>query len=335
LTLRTDWPILVTGATGFLGHTLCPYLVEGGYRLRVLVRPLSDYAFLQPLGVEWAWGDIRDAAAVRAAAAGCGAVVHAAALFRLWGEREAFFAVNVEGTRNVVDAARAAEVERFVHISTIAVVGEPPPGTPISEETPCAPRDPYQESKLAAEGVVLEAWRQHGLPAVVLRPGAYYGPWGRYAFNRLFFEDPLKGLPMRIHGGRHVIFPVYVRDVAHAVWLALQRGRPGQVYNICGPCLTHLQINETVERLLGGRLRWVNTPARGMVLLARVWTWLSRFTRREPYYPLGLYPYVFYDWQVSIDKARRELGFEPTPFEEGARETLAWYRQEGILDVRL
>lgn len=334
MTLQTDRPILVTGATGFLGRTLCPYLIAQGYRLRVLVRPSSDYAFLQPLGVEWAWGDIRDAAATREAAAGCGAVVHAAALFRLWGEREAFFAVNVEGTRNVVAAAQAAGVERFVHISTIAVVGAPPAGTVITEETPCAPQDPYQESKLVSEQLVLEACRQ-GLPAVVLRPGAYYGPWGRYAFNRLFFEDPLKGLPMRIHGGRHVIFPVYIRDVAQAIWLALQRGRTGEVYNICGPCLTHRQINETVERLLGGRLRWLNTPARGMVLLARVWTWLARFTRREPYYPLGLYPYVFYDWQVSIDKARRELGFAPTPFEEGARETLAWYRQEGILDVRL
>ncbi len=286
---------------------------------------------MQSLPVEWAWGDVRDAAAVEEAAAGCSAVVHAAGKFRFWGEREEFFAVNVTGTRNMLAAAQAAGVERFVHISTIAVVGAPPPGTVITEETPCAPQDAYQESKLAAERLVLDAFEQHGLAALILRPGAYYGPWGRYAFNRLFFEDPLRGLSMRVHGGRHVIFPVYIRDVSRAIELALRHGRPGQVYNICGPCMTHRQVNETVARLIRGRLRWWEAPAWGMVALARVWTWLARFTRREPYYPLGLYPYVFYDWVVSSDKAQKELGFRATPFEEGARETLAWYREQGIL----
>ena len=324
-------PLLITGATGFLGHNLCPYLLGQGYRLRALVRPTSDYGFLKGLGVELAFGDVRDPKAVREAVAGCRAVVHAAARFRFWGKRESFFAVNVEGTRHVLEAARQAGVERFVHISTVVVVGKPPQGEFITEETPCHPLDPYQESKLAAERLALAYHRDHGLPVVVLRPGAMYGPWGRYAFNRLFFEDPLRRLPVRVHGGRHITFPAYVKDVAWAVGAALERGRPGQVYNICGPCLTHREVGEALERALGRSIHWIPVPAWGMVGLAQLWTWLSWITRREPLYPIGLYPYVFYDWRVSNEKARRELGFTPTPFGEGVRATLDWYRQQGLL----
>ncbi len=323
-------PVLVTGATGFLGHTLCPYLVERGYRLRALVRPASDWKFLRQLGVELAWGDIRDAGAVRAAADGCRAVVHAAGKFRFWGRRQDFFSVNFEGTWNALRAACRAEVERFVFISTIAVIGAPRNTRPIDEAYPPTPWDDYQRSKLKAERLTLRYHREYNLPAVVLRPGAFYGPGSHYAFNRLFFEDPLKGLVLQVQGGQHLTFPVYIRDVAQGIELALRKGQPGQVYNICGPSMSHREVNEIVDRSLGYRIRRFDAPAWTMLALARAWTWLSRYTKREPYYPLNLALYVFYDWQVSNDKARRELGFVPTPFEEGARATLDWYRELGV-----
>ena len=323
-------PILITGATGFLGHTLCPYLIDHGLRLRALVRPTSAWEFLRPLGVELAWGDIRDPAAVRAAAEGCRAVVHAAGKFRFWGNREDFFSVNLEGTKNALEAARQASVERFIYISTIAVAGAPPAGAMIDETYPPAPSDDYQRSKLEAERLTLRYHQEHGLPAIALRAGAFYGPGSRYAFNRLFFEDPLKGLPLQVHKGRRINFPVYIQDVAQGIDLALKRGRPGQVYNISGPSISHKQANDVVDRLLGYRIWRINVPAWSMLALARSWTWLSRYTGREPYYPRNLSTYVFYDWQVSIDKARRELGFTPTPFEQGAQATLDWYRELGV-----
>lgn len=323
-TLPKTGPVLVTGATGFVGRSLCPYLVERGHRVRALVRRTSDHGFLDALGVEKVWGDLRDPGALMTAVEGCRAVIHAGALFRFWGRREEFWAVNVEGTRNVLEAARQAGVGRFVHISTIAVVGRPPAEGPVTEETPCRPQDAYQESKWKAECLALG--REWGMPVIVLRPGAIYGPWSHYAFNRLFIEDPLRGLAFRVHGGRHITFPVFVRDVAWAAEAALTRGRPGEVYNICGPWVSHREVGEVLERLIGRHIRWIPAPAWGMVALARVWTAVSRWTGREPYYPIGLYPYVFYDWRVSAEKARRELGYEPTPLEEGLRETLEWYR---------
>jgi len=323
--------ILVTGATGFLGHSICPHLVRRGYPVRALARSGSEHAFLQSLGIQLAWGDVRDLQTVIQAVDGCRAIIHAAGLFRMWGRREEFFASNVAGTHHLLEAAQRTGVERFIHISTIAVVGRPPTGGTITEETPCTPQDAYQESKRVAEQVVLRCHQEHGLPALILRPGAFYGPWGRYGFNRLFFEDPLKGLPLRVHRGRHITFPVYVADVAQAAERALWRGQPGQIYNICGPCLSHSEIGAVVEELTGRRIRWLHVPAWGVITAARLWTALSAMTGREPYYPAGLYPYVFRDWQVSSQKAQRELGFVPTDFTTGVRATLAWYREQGIL----
>jgi len=325
--------ILVTGATGFLGHNLIPLLIQRGQRVRALVRSTSEYGFLRDCGAELALGDTRDAASVTAAMQGCQAVVHAAGKFRFWGRYSQFAAVNVQGTRHVLEAARRAGVQRFIHISTIAVVGKPKSGVLITEDTPCQPAEAYQRSKLEGERLALRYHAEHGLPVIVLRPGAFYGPWGHYAFNRLFFEDPLKGLPMRVHHGKHITFPIFVPDLCRTIEAGLTRGRPGQVYNICGPCLTHTEVNDIVGRLAGVRF-WINAPGWGMWLLARLWTSLAWFTRREPYYPVNLAPYVFCDWDVSSDKARAELGLCPTPFGDGARATLEWYWAQGIFRRR-
>ena len=324
--------ILVTGATGFLGRNLIPVLVSRGHRVRALVRPSSSWQFLADLGVELAWGDTRDRNDVMDAMYGCRAVVHAAGLFRFWGRREDFFATNVRGTSHVLDAARLARAERFVHISTVAVVGRPKPGRIIDESYPCEPVDDYMRSKVEGERLVRRYWQEHRLPAVILRPGAYYGPWGHYAFNRLFFEDPfIRGLPIRVHGGRRFTFPVYVPDLAGVIETALTRGRAGETYNVSGPSLTHREINATISRLTGIQPRWIDVPAPAILLFARLWTALSRLTGREPYYPVNLAPYVFHDWVVDSSKAGRELMFEPTPFEEGALATIEWYRSIGML----
>jgi len=186
--------ILVTGATGFLGHNLVTFLVSSGYPVRALVRPASRWQYLRDLGVELAWGDVTDAESVRRAAEGCRYVVHGAGLFRFWGDPQAFERVNVQGTANVMEAARRGNVEKAVHVSTVAVVGHPPPGALIDEATPLHPADAYQRSKRDGENIVRMYHASTRLPVVILRPGAFYGPWGHYAFNRLFFEDPLKSL---------------------------------------------------------------------------------------------------------------------------------------------
>lgn len=161
--------ILVIGATGFLGSSLCQRLAHKGYSLRALARPTSDTLFLQALGVQVAAGDVRDLASVRAAMADCDTVIHAAARFLLWGPPELFEEINLWGTRNVLATAYALDVKRFIHMSTIIVVGPQPPGTIITEDTPCGPYhgDNYARTKMGGERLAL-SYAEVGLPAVMI-----------------------------------------------------------------------------------------------------------------------------------------------------------------------
>jgi dihydroflavonol-4-reductase len=323
--------IFVTGATGFLGKSLVQELWAQDYRLRILARPTSDTSFFKEMsGLEIVPGDITDPPSVEQAIQGCEVVVHAAALFRFWGKPQHFYETNIAGTRAVLQAVANQGVRRFIHISSIAVVGEPPYGTVITEETPPNPLDPYQKSKLASEKLVQDYGQDFGLATVILRLGALYGPWGHYAFNRLFFEEFLRGWRIQVEGGRHVIFPCFVKDAARAAEAAIRLGRGGQIYNVCGDSISHKEANEIISRL-SGKSNWrLNTPKWLMIGLAQVMEWLAVLTGTEPYYPLNLKPYVFSDWIVDRSKAQHELGFCPIPFEEGAKQTLDWYKRIGF-----
>ncbi len=317
--------ILVTGASGFLGRHLIHHLSQSGYAVRGMVRETSHTRYVRPEVAEMVVGDVMDPASLNRAAEGCQYLVHTAALFRLWGDQAAFERTNVQGTANMLEAARRQGVEKFIHISTIAVIGMPLPGGIIDETSLCRPADPYQRSKLDGEKFVRMFSQGAGLPSVILRPGAFYGPWGHYAFNRLFFEDPLKGLRIQVHRGQRYTFPALVPDVARAVIAALKFGRAGEIYNISGESLTHQQANAIVSRLAGIPAWRINIPEKLMLTVARFLTRRAERIRREPYYPLNLAGYVFQDWRVSSAKAQAELGFVATPFEEGARQTLEWY----------
>jgi nucleoside-diphosphate-sugar epimerase len=322
-------PILVTGGTGFLGRHLVPMLLARGESVRVLTRRPEEYGWLarcasqQPC-LAVCVGDVQDAESVLRAADGCSAIIHAAGLFRFWGDERAFTATNVNGTENIVRAA--ANVARLVHVSTVALIGQPDPNCIVDETHPARPADAYQRSKLAAEMVVRRAFDAGQVRAVIARPGAYYGEYGQYAFNRLFFRDPMRGIIMQVNGGRYITFPAYIRDVAHGVILSLTRGRDGEIYNICGACLTHKEAFDIVCDEARLRLPRLAIPGWLGVETARALTALATLTGREPFYPISLKSYVYNDWRVSNDKARRELGFVPIDFREGARRTIAWYR---------
>jgi dihydroflavonol-4-reductase len=317
--------IFVTGGTGFLGHHLVPTLSQLGHRVRVLTRHPEASPWLERCaGVEVVCGDIQVAGPWMDRLQGCRYVIHAGGMFRFWGDEEAFQKTNAVGTENILGAAAKASVERFIHISTIAVIGHPDTRRVVDETHPAKPADAYQRSKLRAEQTALQYAQQ--LPVVVLRPGAYYGPFGHYAFNRLFFTDPMRGIIMQVSGGSHIIFPVYIADVVQGVLKGLELGRIGEIYNICGDFISHKEAFDIICQ--EANLHWPRLPIPGWlgVTVSRLMSAAGAVIHREPFWPINLRSYVYNNWRVSSEKARRELGFVPTDFREGARKTIAWYR---------
>ncbi len=319
--------IFLTGATGFLGRNLVPCLLAEGYSLRLLVRRSSKTDWLAGTDVELVYGDITDPDVVDRATEGADFVIHAAGHFRFWGPSEVFDRINVQGTAAVARAVLRHRPARLIHISAIAIAGQQPQGVLIDERVRSCPQDPYQRSKHAAEEVLQKYYLEEDLPVITLRPGAYYGPYGRYGFNRLFIEDPLRGLRIQVDRGKRATFPVFVPDVAKAVLMALTEGKTGEIYNICDQPVSHAQVNRIVSELLGISPRRWNVPYGLLIALAGLMELGSKVSAREPFYPLNLRYYVFNDWLVSNKKARVELGFSPTPLREGLRQTIDWYKR--------
>lgn len=328
--------VFITGGTGFLGRTLLPYLQQHtDWQLRVLTRNPETHQWLQDLSrVEVVEGDISDMQIVMDGVAGCDYVIHAAARFRFWGKREQFNQTNVIGTQNVLDAAVAANVQKFLHVSTVVVVGDPSHDGEIDELHPTHPADDYQRTKLLAEQLALAYVERHQLPVVVLRPGAFYGPHGHYAFNSLFFEDPLRGLHLGVEGGRYYTMPTYIEDMAQAIVLGLEQGQVGEIYNIVSQYLLHRDVHHIIADAAGISRFHIFAPAFVMIPFGRFLTALGYIFGFEPKYPVTLRSYIFNNWKVSNAKARHELGFVSTPFEDGVKSTLDWYRSIGLWKPR-
>jgi nucleoside-diphosphate-sugar epimerase len=318
---------LVTGGTGFLGRHLVPVLCRAGYTVRVLTRDPAAHPWLARYpNLQIVSADILDAERIADAAAGCTYIVHAAGLFRFCGERDVFERMNVSGTQNILRAAVQTPIKKLIYVSTAAVIGTPDPQRTVDENHPVNPADNYQWSKYHAEQAVLRAFTEDAVPAVILRPGAFYGPLGTYAFNRLFFRDPLRGILMQVNGGRYITFPAYIGDVANMILSAFECGRAGEIYNVSGESLTHKQAFDIICEEGDIRFPRITIPGWMGIAFSQLLTTFSRITGREAFYPITLRSYVYNYWNVSSEKARRELGFTPIDFREGARRTLAWYR---------
>ncbi len=316
----------VTGGTGFLGRHLVPAFCRAGHSVRVLVRDPAAHPWLARCPVEIIQGDILDSERVAQGVAGATYVVHAAGLFRFWGKRDDFERTNVGGTENILRAAARESIKKFIYVSTIAVIGNPEPNRIVDENHPAHPADGYQWSKLHAEQAVMRAVEHDNIPAVIVRPGAFYGPLGTYAFNRLFFRDPMRAIIMQVNRGRYVTFPAYIGDVPKAILSACECGRVGEIYNVSGDSITHREAFDIICAEGDIHFPRLTIPGWLGVAVAEVMTALGALVGREPFWPITLKSYVYNYWNVSSEKARRELGFAPIDFREGVRRTLAWYR---------
>lgn len=322
----------VTGGTGFVGGAVVRRLLEGGHQVRVLVRPGANTRQLEGLRVERVEGDLSDAESLRRAMEGCEWVFHVAALYAYWGYPwESFYRANVEGTRNVLEAADEAKVQRIVHTSSIATLGLPRGDEPANEDTPVALEDKidhYKRSKFLAEEVARGAARR-GLPVVIVNPAAPVGvgdhkptPTGQ------MIVDFLRG---RMFGYVDTSLNIVdVEDVAAGHLLAVERGRIGERYILGGENLTLRQVLDLLAEVSG------RPPVRRRVPhgVALAWSYVdiawARLDRRHV--PIATPEKVRLSRQKEIydsGKAERELGYVHGPAREALRKAVAWYRANG------
>ena len=322
----------VTGASGFTGGALCRQLVAAGYAVHALVRPTSNTAALQALGVRLFEGDVCAADSLDAGMAGAVAVFHIAAAFREARlSDQQYYDVNVTGTRNVLEAAARTEVRRFVHCSTIGVHGDTGK-TPANEDSPFAPPDHYCRTKLEGEMLAREAFPRLGLEGAVFRPLGIYGP-GDQRFLKLF-----RGLKrnrfVMIGDGTTLYHMSYIDDLCDGIILCAERPEAvGNVFILGGD--HHNTLNELVAAVAaavgssGPRLR---VPMWPVMTAARVCEAVCRPLHIEP----PLYPrrveFFSKDRAADISRARRLLGYSPrVSLEEGVRKTAEWYARHGLL----
>jgi dihydroflavonol-4-reductase len=328
--------VLVTGATGFTGGHLARHLVDHGDEVRALVRPRSRQRFdaspLPAKGVRAIEGDLTDVASLKRATEGVDVVYHIAATYREAGQPDsAYRAINVEGTKNLLEAARAAGVTRLVHCSTGGVHGHIA-NPPANEDAPFNPGDIYQDTKLEAERLARQFGDANGFDVVVARPIGIYGPGDRRFLT--MFRGLARGRFPMLGSGSPFYHLTFIDDLVEGFRLCgTVPGARGRTYILAGPRYT------TLEQLVGMVAKELHvSPPRVHLPVWPFWTagllceLICVPLRIEP--PLYRRRVDFYTKSRAFDttRARTELGFAPkVDLEEGIKRTADWYRSEGLL----
>jgi nucleoside-diphosphate-sugar epimerase len=323
--------ILITGASGYIGSRLAARLVAQGASVRALVRNPARAEELAASGVEVVRGDVTDPASLAAALAGCTLVYHAAAWVGERGSREAVWAVNVDGTRAMVQAAQAAGVRRFVHLSSCSVYGSPQNVFEIDESYPVQMRgNLYADSKAAAEEAVWAA-SQAGLPVVVARPSQVYG-LGSPQFTLRPVAAIQAGKLRLIDGGKHLCKPVYIDNLVDGLLLcATHDAAPGEAWNLTdGAPVPWRDFFGAYAAMVGVRLH--STPYALAYLAGLGNEVMAGLQGRKPGLSRATVQALRSRNSYSHQKARERLGWTPAvDLGEGMRRTELWLRANGYL----
>jgi nucleoside-diphosphate-sugar epimerase len=322
---------LVTGATGFTGQNLCRRLVQDGEQVVAFVRQTSKIDNLKSFGVECRVLDIKNPSQVRDHFTGIDLVYHVAAAYRTeHADHQEFQLVNVEATRNLLEAARAAGVKRFVHCSTVGVQGEieDPPAT---EEYRMRPGDHYQQTKADGE-LLARKYFAEGLPGSVVRPVGIYGP-GDTRFLKLFRSISQKYFVM-IGSGKTLYHMTFIDDLIEGFVLCGRHPHAlGEVFTIGGEKYTSIEdlvnlIADVLEKR-HPRFRIPFWPVYAASVACE--KACSTIGISPPLYPRRV-EFFHLDRAFSIQKAKNLLGYQPSlGLREGLQRTAEWYRKERLL----
>ena len=324
--------VFLTGATGFIGHHVARALAADGAQLRLLVRKTSTLANLEGIAGETHVGDLADPESLKPALAGCDAVVHVAADYRLWiPDPAAMYKANVDGTRELLRLAREARVKRFVYTSSVATMHFRRDGLVINEETPVCLKDMvghYKRSKFLAEQEAIKA-AQDGQRVIILNPTSPIGPNdSKPTPTGQIFLDFLNGkFPAYMDTGLNL---VDVAEVARAHVTALTKGQPGRRYILGGENLTLKQILDKMALITGLKSPTVEIPFIVAATYAFFEEWITgRIRKREPRATLEEVRMGRKKMYASSARAQQELGFRILPVNPAMKAAIDWFRAHG------
>ena len=329
---------LVTGATGFIGSHIAERLIKEGEEVIALVRKTSNTGFLSGIGAKFMYGDINDLESVKRAMQGIDIVYHSAGLADEWISPKEAYRVNVEGTGNLLDAAREAKVKRFVFISSLAVLGmRDHHGTPAD-----APYhktgDSYIDTKIDSEQLVMDYYKKYGLPVTVVRPGFVFGPRDNKLIPRL--SDRLRKKQfMFVGSGKNKINAVYIENLTDAIISAGRSenavGQKCNVTNDSGMTLEALVLN--IVDIWKFDTPRKHIPKFMAYLVCNILTGLAKLTKAKepPYITKTRIKFLSLNLDFDIDKTKNDLGYNPrVSIEEGLRRTKGWMEKNAGRTVR-
>jgi dihydroflavonol-4-reductase len=331
--------ILVTGATGHIGNVLIRKLLEQGEKVRALVWRGEDTTPIEDLAVEQVVGDVLDPASLESAMEGVETVYHLAGIISIMpGRNPLVWKVNVEGSRNVLDAARRASIRRLVYTSSIHAITRAPHGVAMDESLGFDQNNPYGEydrSKAAASLEVQKAANE-GLDAVIVCPTGVIGPYD--------FRGSEMGEVIRNASEARTMFYVEgaydfvdVRDVADGMIAAHARGRRGESYILSGQKLSVRYLLETVREVTGKAFASIKIPFSLAEFAARFTPWYYQRTKIKPRFTPYSLEVLQSNSNISYAKAARELGYHPRPSLETIADTVRWFfeNRKALAEVEL
>ncbi len=317
--------VAVTGATGFLGAAICHALVAAGHEVVAIVRGTSDRWRLDGLDVTYRIGDVTVPTTLPDALAGCDWLVHAAGRLGEFGiSEEAYTRLHVEGTRNVLEAARG--LSRVLVVSSPGVLGS---GEIRGESAEYAPTNRYERSKAAAEKVSLTYPN-----AIIVRPEFVYGEGDLHVLG--LFNAVKSGRIFLIDGGRSTCHPTHIADAVRGMLLALEKGKTGEIYHITGQEPVPMrQFLRDIAAVLDVPEPTVSLPRFVMQPAAKLLEIVGEKTGITPPLTTSAVDFFSTSYRFSSEKAQRELGYTPqVDLRQGLRRTAAWYRAHGYLGAQ-
>ena len=326
--------ILVTGASGFIGSAVVRHLVKAGHQVRALVRSTSSRINLAGLPAEIVEGDLRDAESLIRAMAGIRFVFHVAADYRLWARNpQDIVRTNVEGTRNLMNAALRAGVERIVYTSSVATLKARPDGKASDETFRLEAQSAvgaYKYSKVVAERLVETMAAEQKLAAIIVNPSTPIGPGDvrPTPTGRIIVEAAAGRMPAYVDTGLNL---VHVDDVAAGHLAALQSGRIGERYILGGQDVLLGDMLREIARQVERAPPRLRLPRRLIFPIAYGAEAIARFTGREPFVTTTGLRLAKDRMFFTSAKAERELGYRARPYSEAIADAIAWFRQHGYL----